>query len=397
MKKIFLLTLAAALLAVGCSKDETISVSKQKGEIAFSTFVDRSVRSIEDLSITTDNIEAFAVYGFATTPANEQTRNFDGVEVARFGNGWSYSPLQYWLADNTYSFGAIAPLSVVDMIDEESISGENNAVAMDINFVNDGATDLLYSAPSSVVAIDPITTMPPVQLIFEHQLAKVKFSFENAIEGYILKVNDIQLTTRENGTLSISAEGNQWSAADTESDVVLEFGDAVAITEVAPPAMAVATRAEEESGDTGDLGDEAGEESGEEEAPITDERPWFVLTDEIPFTEIFDSYYERFLIPADDTEIYAVQFTVEMIQNGVTLGTFTHDFTFTGIEFEKGLAYNLKAVISTGNVDPENGELQPIEFDVTIEEWDEGDSYTFLEDEEIEISEEDEIRPVGTI
>lgn len=68
---------------------------------------------------------------------------------------------------------------------------------MTVNFTNEnGTTDLLYAAPGQVTADeDFLGNIQPVDMTFNHQLSKVKFSFINAVgESYNIKVTNVKVT-----------------------------------------------------------------------------------------------------------------------------------------------------------------------------------------------------------
>lgn len=198
---------------------------------------------------------------------------------------------------------------------------------MTVAFTNDGATDLLYAAPAAVECNDAFIANPTkVAMTFSHQLAKVKFSFENGVgEGYNVKVTNVKITNaKKTGTLTIG-DANAWSAQD--GSIELDFGNAVA--------------------------DNA---TTNEAAPIAN-------------AATLESYNEKLMIPTKDVD-YTVTFTVELLHGDVIMGTYNHTVTIKGVEFKLGYCYDFKATLTHENiVDPENP-LKPIEFTVTdITDW----------------------------
>ena len=328
MKKVFFLGIAAAAMLASCSNDETVKIS-QSGAIGFSnTFVNNGTRSISDPSSTTSNLQSFDVYGFT-----QLGQIFDGTTVSKGGSGWTYTPIQYWVEGNTYTFGAVAPAGT-------GVNGEaltNGKVTMTIPFTSDGTTDLLHAAPAAIEAdADFIASPQPVALTFSHQLSKVKFSFENAVgEGYNVKVTNIKITNaKETGTLTV-ADGvdNAWSAQ--AGSLELAFGNAVA------------------------------------DGVDTD-------ADTIANVGEAESYKEMLLIPTTDAESYTVTFTAELLQGEVSLGSWDHTATISGVELKLGYCYDFKAELNEKNivVDPDDpdAELKPIEFTVSgVEDWNQTD------------------------
>ena len=145
MKKLFIIGLAATAMLASCSNDETVEMAQQKA-IGFSNaFVNNGTRSVEDPSFTKDNLQNFAVYGFT-----QAGQIFDGTTVS--APDWTYTPLQYWVAGNTYTFGAIAPAAQKDNVSNVALA--NKKVGMEVAFTNDGTVDLLHAAPAAVICDD---------------------------------------------------------------------------------------------------------------------------------------------------------------------------------------------------------------------------------------------------
>ena len=320
MKKLFMIGLAATAMLASCSNDETVEMAQQKA-IGFSNaFVNNGTRSIVDPSFTTKTLEDFAVYGFT-----QNGQIFKGTTVS--APGWTYTPLQYWVAGNTYTFGAIAPAAQKDNVSNVTLAG--GKVRMKVAFTNDGTVDLLHAAPNAVVCDDAFLAQTnKVGMTFSHQLSKVKFSFANAVgEGYNVKVTNVKIANaKKTGTLTIGAT-NAWSAQD--GSVELAFGDAKT--------------------------DEANSEIIANGAEM-------------------ESYKEMLMIPTDNTAEYTVSFDAYLYQGNVLLNkdgvAYSHTTTIKGVDLKLGYCYDFKATLTHENiVDPENP-LKPIEFTVDgIENW----------------------------
>ena len=327
MKKNFLIGLAATVMLASCSNDETVEMAQSKA-IGFSNaFVNNGTRSINDPSFTTANLQDFAVYGFT-----QNGQIFDGTKVYKGGSastGWSYDVLQYWVPGNTYTFGAIAPEAQKENVSEVALASDK--IGMKVAFTNtdENQVDLLHAAPTQIAGPEVTETYAtPVKMTFNHQLSKVKFSFENAVgEGYNVKVTDVKITNAyKNGTLTVGAT-NAWSG-QAEKSLALAFGNVVADDATADEAAVIANGA------------------------------------------TLESYNEKLMIPMDNTAEYTVTFTAELLQGGVSMGTFSHTTTIKDVEFKLGYCYDFKATLTHENiVDPENP-LKPIEFDVEgITDW----------------------------
>ena len=332
MRKLFMIGLAATAMLASCSNDETVEMAQQKA-IGFSNaFVNNGTRSIVDPSFTTKTLEDFAVYGFT-----QAGQIFKGDKVYKGGSastGWSYDVLQYWVPGNTYTFGAIAPHSVATNVSDVALPENAKKVEMTVAFTNTDAdqVDLLHAEPAQIAGTEVTETYKtPVSMTFRHQLSKVKFSFENAVgEGYNVKVSNIKIMDAyTNGTLTVAANGNTWSA-QANNTLGLDFGNVVADDATADEAAVIANAA------------------------------------------TLESYNEKLMIPMDATATYTVTFTAELYQGDVLLGSYNHEVKIENVEFKLGYCYDFKASLTHENITDKP--LNPIEFDVTnVEDWNETD------------------------
>ena len=332
MKKLFMIGLAATAMLASCSNDETVEMAQQKA-IGFSNaFVNNGTRSIVDPSFTTKTLEDFAVYGF--TQAGQIFKGDKGYKGGSASTGWSYDVLQYWVPGNTYTFGAIAPHSVATNVSDVALPENAKKVEMTVAFTNTDAdqVDLLHAEPAQIAGTEVTETYKtPVSMTFRHQLSKVKFSFENAVgEGYNVKVSNIKIMDAyTNGTLTVAANGNTWSA-QANNTLGLDFGNVVADDATADEAAVIANAA------------------------------------------TLESYNEKLMIPMDATATYTVTFTAELYQGDVLLGSYNHEVKIENVEFKLGYCYDFKASLTHENITDKP--LNPIEFDVTnVEDWNETD------------------------
>lgn len=229
MKKIFLIGLTAAAMLASCSNDETVEMAQQKAISFSNAFVNNGTRSIKDPSFTTTSLNDFAVYGFT-----QKGQIFNGEKVSKGGTastGWSYDNVQYWVPNNTYTFGAIAPYSVAANVSNVTLPTGAAKVGMEVAFTNKDAdqVDLLHAAPTQIAGTDVTASYTtPVSMTFNHQLSKVKFSFVNAVgEGYNVKVKDVKIKDAyKDGTLTVAATENTWGG-QTGRNLELNFGNVV--------------------------------------------------------------------------------------------------------------------------------------------------------------------------
>lgn len=331
MKKIFLIGLTAAAMMASCSNDETVEMAQQKAISFSNAFVNNGTRSIVDPSFTTLTLKDFAVYGFT-----QNGQIFNGDKVSKGGTastGWSYDNVQYWVPGNTYTFGAIAPHRAANVSDVKLPEGATK-VEMKVAFTNTDANqvDLLHAEPAQITGVTASYT-EPVSMTFNHQLSKVKFSFQNSVgAGYNVKVSNVKITDAyEKGTLTVGATENTWSN-QTDKALVLNFGNVVADGATADEAAVIANAA------------------------------------------TLESYNEKLMIPMVSSATYTVTFTVELFKDNVPLGTYNHTVQIKNVEFKLGYCYDFKATLTHENiVDPENP-LKPIEFKVDgITDWNQTD------------------------
>lgn len=331
MKKIFLIGLTAAAMLASCSNDETVEMAQQKA-IGFSNaFVNNGTRSVVDPSFTTSTLKDFAVYGFT-----QNGQIFNGEKVAKGGaasTGWSYDNVQYWVPGNTYTFGAIAPYSVAGNVSNVTLPTGATKVGMEVAFTNTDAdqVDLLHAAPAQITGVTPTYTTP-VSMTFNHQLSKVKFSFQNSVgEGYNVKVSNVKITDAfKEGTLTVAATGNTWGD-QTDKTLELNFGNVVA--------NASSTEASA-----------------------------------IAYAATLESYNEKLMIPMGSSAKYTVTFTAELFKDNVPLGTYNHTVEIKNVEFKLGYCYNFKASLTHENITGLD-ELNPIVFDVKkVEDWNQAES-----------------------
>ena len=314
-----------------CSNDETVEMAQQKAISFSNAFVNNGTRSIVDPSFTTESLSDFAVYGFT-----QKGQIFDGVKVSKGGTtstGWSYDNVQYWVPGNTYTFGAIAPHSVAAKVSDVTLPESATKVEMKVAFTNTDAkqVDLLHAAPPQITGVTASYTTP-VSMTFNHQLSKVKFSFENVVGvDYNVKVSNVKITDAyKEGTLTVAAAGNNWSN-QTDKTLELNFGNVVA-------------------------------DASSTEASF------------IANAATLESHNEKLMIPMGSSAIYTVTFTAELYKGNVLLGIYPHTVEIKNVEFKLGYCYNFKASLTHKNITGLD-ELNEIKFNVTsVGNWNQTES-----------------------
>jgi hypothetical protein len=324
MKKTLLALLAVAAL-VGCTKDNVLDDNKEA--IGFSNaFIENSVKSASDPSLTVETLSDFAVYGFV-----EGATLFDGTTVNKtitndqLTSEWKYEGTQYWIAGAKYDFHAVAPKTNGGWT---KTSATKDTITL--NFVNsiidNKSIDLLYASASQE---GKVSGNSAVAFTFNHALSKVKFSFANQYNASNAKIEitNIEITNaHKTATVTLNANSISWS--DHKDNLSLSFGDA--------------------------SDNEATNEKENGAVPFE-------------FGKTYESEHERLLITGLETS-YEVEFWATIFINGSEVKTYYHNTT---VKFkpEAGKSYDIKAVITPENIDP-NHTQEPIQFTVnTLPGW----------------------------
>lgn len=328
MKKTFLAILVAATL-VACAKEDVISQNNEA--IGFKqAFVDNSVRSVVDPSLTAATLTDFAVYGTV-----ENADLFNCIRVAQditnteLTSEWKYAGTQYWIAGAKYNFAAIAPYAKgVEGAFTVAKNGEDYVGTTTLtDYVNDN-TDLLYAQNAQVTGA--VSGNAKVAFTFKHVLSKVKFSFENGYNASTAKiaVRAIKIVNAyTDADVALNLSGATWSGWNGSK--TLDFSHA--------------------TDGNNDVVDDV------------------VVADAFAYGTTLESYNEMLLIPTT-TKTYNIEFVVDLYVNDVLIKEYPHTATVVFAP-EAGKSYNITAVVDAENIDPQNKQ-EPIEFTVTkIDEW----------------------------
>lgn len=341
MKKSLVICGVAALALASCTKNEVLEINESRAIGFENAFVNNGTRSIVDPSLTKTTLANFEVYGFVTNEGGQSSQIFGKDEevttVTKKGENWEYSPLQYWVKGNTYTFGALAPAGAATVTGEAITGTINKKVGMTVAFTNtdDSQKDLLHAAPAAVTVNSDEYSIP-VELTFNHQLSKVKFSFKNSVGvGYSVKVTNVKITNaKSSGTLTVAGEkdaANTWGSQN--GTLELTFGHVVADDAGSNTAVSIAN------------------------------------------TETKETYNEKLMIPTPSSTSYTVTFSTELFQGTTSVGTHDHSVTISNVELKLGYCYDFTAELTYENIlDPEKP-LKPIEFTVneTITDWNKTD------------------------
>ena len=311
MKKLLVFALAAVSM-VACMKEET-TLLPQGDAISFdSAFIDNATRAAADPSTTTASLDGFNVWGFVK--AYDGTI-FDGTEVKKVGDAWSYQGTQYWVPNQDFYFAALAPMNSANW----SVALATNEPAKlglgTVSFTNaNGTEDLLY-AKEMMRSKGLNEDNGPVKFQFQHLLSKVKFTFTNGFptETASIKVTDVKMVVPAKATIDLAQDNYTKAWTLGNGTTTLAFGDV--------EKLAYAQRAE--------------------------------------------VAHERLTIPAADNQIYEVSFDVELFMGAQSVYTKTLTSTVSGYELAMGHAYNFTAVINA-----ESLQLENIVFEVeVVKDW----------------------------
>ena len=229
MKKIFLAFAALAALAA-CNKAEVISATE--GElISFANpFVDNATKATDKTYSGDKVLKAFNLYG--TVTGTTGTINiYNGCQVTgSVGTSvWNCPVDQYWIGAAKYNFAAVADGTVAST----DTYGMPLTITCNTEVVDNVQKDLLYVRPAEITAL--ASGNGPVNLVFNHLLAKAQFTVKSTTEGdYYYSVKNININNYVNGTyyaqdVVVDADktitAGTWAGTGTKANTA--FGDVV--------------------------------------------------------------------------------------------------------------------------------------------------------------------------
>ena len=221
MKKFFIM-LAAAVTVVSCAKEETLSFDKGEAIQFGNAFIDNATRAADKTYSGDKALTAFNLYGTVTgTNGTINIYNDCNVTGAVGTDVWTCPVSQYWIADASYKFVAIADGTV-------ATKDENNMpLTITCNTVvdeNNVQNDLLYA---EATATGKASGNGKVNFTFSHLLSKAQFTVKsNTQDGYYYSVKNIKVNNYVNGTYTIS--GATWTGTGDKTDTA--FGNIESVT-----------------------------------------------------------------------------------------------------------------------------------------------------------------------
>lgn len=186
MKKVLFFA-AAAIMMVGCSKDQVVSEMPQDNAINFGMYFGRDAQSRAAIMNTADlENQSFGVFAYYTDNSDytegTSTPNFMFNQfVEHDGSAWIYSPLKYWPNEATdkLTFFAYAPHTTESNGNIALAAGFDNAsasapsITYTLDDVQSTHVDLLWATP--VENKTKQTTTEKVHFVFKHALSRIGF------------------------------------------------------------------------------------------------------------------------------------------------------------------------------------------------------------------------------
>lgn len=217
-----------SVITTACSSEDREDMPEYIGNgdsaIRFAAFTEFSRTG----DITTNNLTSFNVYAYTGT-ASSPTIFMDNVVVSKTENNvWTYSPLQYWPANQTVDFYAFAPATWVGS------NGPLDPVAYD---AESGTEDIVYAVCPDLSG-NTSTANAQVMFNFRHALSKltVKMSSTNSgLKVVVANVAMANIKTRGNfhfptgstaTTLSSETVG-KWTDQNNPTTYVLHWSQSL--------------------------------------------------------------------------------------------------------------------------------------------------------------------------
>ena len=180
LSNVALAAMAAVALA-SCQKNEVISGTGtvDNGAIDFTTYTGPILRGTVKSGTQFNDGDAFKVFGYTGTETI-----FDGVDVTKGADGWSYDKEKFWDASQTYNFRAIHPGALGVSGTEgftPSFSMKEGKVEVDLPAEASKHQDLTYAVAMGVKSTnrdgsqEGARSTGHVKLNFKHAMAQLNF------------------------------------------------------------------------------------------------------------------------------------------------------------------------------------------------------------------------------
>ena len=207
MKKSMLLLCLAAAAMTSCTNEETLEVTSSRAI----GFWGSGIENVTRADITSTTFAQFYVYGgYDANPI------FNEQEVNKNASNWGYSPLQYWVANKTYNFGAYAPKA-------DGISPTwdyTTGLSLSVNSNMSKQNDLVYADATRTTGDEStLASEAAVSLNFTHLLSKLQFKFlkdQTTLGGQKVEMSNFKVAAII--TEGSWIKGTQQSASSTTDD-----------------------------------------------------------------------------------------------------------------------------------------------------------------------------------
>lgn len=332
------------LLAASCSNDEVV-MRPESQAIGFKTTVDKSQSRAEtagnvddDNSVTTSNLKHFHVWGYKLAKEGSAAALiFNNQSVTGGSGGWSYEPIQYWGANQTYSFVALS--SNMTACSSTFTPGEAPTADADkgfgkVSFNNqaaEGMEDVICATQGRVTdGTLSEETVKNVLFSFKHILTRMKFTFINGMStAYQIQVSNLTVNgVKVSGDYDVVT--SSWQANDGAFNLTFKSKEQI---------------------EGSYLNATTGRIEFEQSKSIS---PHYILPGEQTLTVTFDV---RVFNGDSQTSTTVYTHTAKPLQlpNSAT-------------EYLAGHSYNFQATITPKNINPDEA-LKPIRFTASVEDW----------------------------
>lgn len=169
----------AAMVLASCTNEEVLNISDSRAIGFNGTGID----NITKADITSEHFDHFYVYG-----GYAKGTVFNGKEVSKGKDGWSYSPAEYW-ANGTWNF---AGYEGGDGVTDVTWNNTEGKLTFLVNSDASHQSDVVYAEHKSITVEDATSYSESVSLQFKHLLSKIQFKF--AKDAATLGSQSVKLT-----------------------------------------------------------------------------------------------------------------------------------------------------------------------------------------------------------
>ncbi len=221
MKKQFLWLALGVSALTACTSTDVVEEGPQSNVIGFENVVNKPVRSVVDGDLNNVNFDKFVVYGYYTKDGMEghPIQVFDGVDVNKTDDGWTYVGTRYWNVSSTYYFYAYscADITLAETYGTPSMNLAGNeqkerALRIEKYICNKNHQhDLICDAAENIPAKNENNSK--VKFSFQHALCKVSAQFVNDFPGmYDIYISNVKLVNfYDQADLLIYDNNLEWS------------------------------------------------------------------------------------------------------------------------------------------------------------------------------------------